>query len=235
LREEIANIKDRLDVIARAGDQGDQVKSMGDDLLRIGHTLTMLGLTNASDRLKQVGDKLQDSGQFDTVIQELADTLVFIERSIEQLEQSHTAIRANAMEQNPENLLELDHVSASVVKETRKLLALVQSALSNFIENDFTLSYMENVVDNLHSAWGAIYFLNIERAATQLQQSANFVSEKVLDTGFAKDSEQLHTLADALASIDYYLEGIEEKKPLGDGALDIAEESLNELGYASVA
>ena len=45
----------------------------------------------------------------------------------------------------------------------------------------------------------------------------------------------METLADALTSIDYYLESMEENKPIGDGVLDVAEESVHELGYPIVA
>ena len=43
--------------------------------------------------------------------------------------------------------------------------------------------------------------------------------------------EQMETLADAITSIDYYLESMEEHKPIGDAVLEVAEESLAELGY----
>lgn len=235
LREEIAQIKDKLDVMARAGDKSDELKALAGELRKIAHTLTMLGLSTACDRLNGMIDSLENSEDFEQAILELADSLVFIERSIARLEQNNTPIQVNAAETNPEQMLELDHVSGSVVSETRKILASVQSALTNFMENDFSLSYLENTVDSLHSAWGGVFFLNIDRAANQLQQSARYISDNILNSENTKDPEKIHTLADALASIDYYLEGIEEKKPLGDGALDIAEESLMALGYGSAA
>jgi hypothetical protein len=235
LREEIATIKDQLDVMARAGDKHEELKGLSGELKKVGHTLTMLGLSTASERLGVLIDSLENSESFEAAIQELADSLVFIERSIARLEQNNTPNQANAVEENPEQMLELDQVSTSVVVEARKIIAQVQSAISNFISNDFSLSYLENTVENLHSAWGGILFLNIGRAAEQLQQSANFISERILGTETDKDPENLHTLADALASIDYYLEGLQEKKPLGEGALDIAEESLLELGYGTAA
>jgi len=41
----------------------------------------------------------------------------------------------------------------------------------------------------------------------------------------------METLADALTGIDYYLESMEEQKPIGEGVLDVAEQAVAELGY----
>jgi hypothetical protein len=235
LREEIAAIKDQLDMLSRAGNKHEELKALANDLQRIAHTLTMLGLSNACDRLNDFVQKLESSNDFELTIQNLADILVFIERSIARLEQNNTPIQANSEQESPEQRLELDQVFSSVVVETRKIIATVQHALSTFLEHDFNVSYLDNTVEGLHAAWGSVYFLNIERAANQLQQSANYISEKLLGSDKQNDKEKLHTLADALASIDYYLEGLEDKKPLGDGALDIAEESLIELGYGTAS
>lgn len=235
LREEIAAIKDQLDMMARAGNKNNELKALGLDLKKIAHTLTMLGLSTASDRMNSSLDKLEQSTNFEKSIIELADVLVFVERSIAILEQNNTPLQANRMDESPEQRLELDYVFVNVVSESRKIIASVQHALSSFVENNFSASFLESAPESLHAAWGGIYFLNIGRVADQLQQSANFISEKILGTETTKDKEKLHTLADALASIDYFLEGLEEKKPLGDGALDIAEESLNELGYGTAS
>jgi hypothetical protein len=31
--------------------------------------------------------------------------------------------------------------------------------------------------------------------------------------------------------VDYYLESMEEQKPIGDGVLEVAEQSMNVLGF----
>ena len=42
----------------------------------------------------------------------------------------------------------------------------------------------------------------------------------------------METLADALTGVDYYLESMEEQKPIGEGVLDVSEQAMAELGYA---
>ena len=41
----------------------------------------------------------------------------------------------------------------------------------------------------------------------------------------------METLADALTGVDYYLESMEEQKPIGEGVLEVAEESVKALGF----
>jgi hypothetical protein len=41
----------------------------------------------------------------------------------------------------------------------------------------------------------------------------------------------LETLADAISSVDYFLESLEANKPIGEFILEIAEDSVAELGY----
>jgi hypothetical protein len=42
----------------------------------------------------------------------------------------------------------------------------------------------------------------------------------------------METLADAVTGVDYFLESIEEHKPIGEGVLEVAESSMEELGFA---
>ena len=54
------------------------------------------------------------------------------------------------------------------------------------------------------------------------------LDEATLQVAFYAD---LETLADAITCVDYYLESLEANKPIGDGILDLAEESVAELGF----
>ena len=232
LREEIASMKDQLDVLSRAGDKAAELKGKTNDLRKIAHTLVMLGLPAASKRLNSLLDSLSGTGDFEKNIADVADTLVYIEQAIASLERNNTPIQAQNEESTQDQPIELERVFSTVVKESRQGLSEVQRLVSDFVENKFDATILAGVPDILHSSWGAVSFLNINRAAALIQQSARFITEKLLNNDARTvEISQLHTLADALASIDYYLESFEDKKPVNESVLDIAEESLVELGY----
>ncbi len=231
LREEISSMKDQLDVLARAGNKSAELKEKANDLLKIAHTLIMLGLPSASKRLNNLVDSLSGVNNFEKEISDVADTLVFIEQAIANLERNNTPIEAQNEEIRESHQLELDQVVSTVVKESRQGLSEVQRLISAYVENKFDPNVLLSVPDILHSSWGGVLFLNIDRAAALIELMSKFIKENLLIQGQAVELGKLNTLADALASIDYYLESFEDKKPVSDGVLDIAEESLVELGY----
>ena len=59
-----------------------------------------------------------------------------------------------------------------------------------------------------------------------------FIENKLIkDRSETPTPALMETLADAITSVDYYLEGMEDDKPIGEGIMDVAEESMQELGF----
>ena len=64
-----------------------------------------------------------------------------------------------------------------------------------------------------------------------MKDCLHFVEQRMLDStqgGIPHDT--FETMADAMSSVDYYLESMEDRRPIGDGLLDLAEQSIAELG-----
>ena len=60
----------------------------------------------------------------------------------------------------------------------------------------------------------------------------SFIEDKLIKNRSENPTgELMETLADAVTSIDYYLEGMEDDKPIGEGILDVAEDSMQVLGF----
>ena len=75
-------------------------------------------------------------------------------------------------------------------------------------------------------------FLNLERAAGILFNATKYIEDKLLGgNSVAANDNDLDTLADAITSVDYYLESMVQDKPMGEGILEVAEESMEALGY----
>lgn len=239
LKEDIGTIKDKLDVLSRSEEEtsGAELVDLSDDFNRIAHTLIMLGLPSASKRLKSLVSGLTSDGNEESKIRDLADALVFIEHAITRLEKNNTPVSAEQQDVTEDkDALDLDAVFTTVIVETRQAISDVQRAIGDYIELQFDRSKVQGIPEVLHSAWGGVLFLNIDRVPEMLRLSSRFVHDKIiLDEAGNPNVETLETFADALASIDYYLESFEEKKPIGEGILDIAEESLDELGYSMKA
>ena len=75
-------------------------------------------------------------------------------------------------------------------------------------------------------------FLDLGRARAVMDSCRTYIEQSLLGAGGSTpEREHMDTLADAISSVDYYLESMEEMKPIGDAVLEIAEESMEELGF----
>jgi|GEM_PF-6197521 len=231
--EEVLSLKDQLDLLSRKEDYMEGLLELAGDVKKVQYTLTLLGLKESSELLKRLNADMQsidNPENLDEILDGFANTLLTVEQSIAQLANKNQPLEKTTIV-IPEKNLELEEISVCAVKESRKIIAGVQYALSTFVESNFNEKFLEKTIENLHTAWGGLYFLNILRAADQVDKSATYIDQKILGYEKVEDVQKLHTLADVLASIDYYLEGLENKKPLIQGALNIADESLAELGF----
>src|SRR5690606_6476149 len=78
---------------------------------------------------------------------------------------------------------------------------------------------------------GAMRILDLSRPAAYLTGIRMFAQSELLGRKRIPASQQLDTLADALASMEYYLEALRDQRPHRDEILDIAGNSLESLGY----
>ncbi|MBV1921197.1 MAG: ferrous iron transporter B, partial [Pseudomonadales bacterium] len=122
------------------------------------------------------------------------------------------------------------------VGESRAGLSLAKRALTSYMESNWDGMHLSNVPTTLNTVWGGLTFLQLERAANVMKSCEGFIHGRLInDRSNEPDEHLMETLADAITSIDYYLESIENNKPIGEGVLDVAEESMDELGYPSKA
>ena len=119
----------------------------------------------------------------------------------------------------------------TVVAECRAGVSLTKRSLSSYIDSGGDRMHLSNVPAVLGGLSGGLTFLELIRAKAIVEGCRTYIESKLLAEGSSVPGrEQMETLADAISSIDYYLESIEEYKPIGDAVLDVADESLAELG-----
>jgi len=237
VKEELAHIKDTLDLASRgAADGGEGFSGAAESMDRIANTLVMLGLVEASNVLKEQVSHVRNwtvnpvdpaSDEFQSV----ADALLYVENRVVAL----TSLSSGAADQPAKDFVsrsQLDEARQVVVGESRAGLSLDKRAIVSFIESKWDSMHLSNVPTTLTSVWGGLMFLQLERAARVLRSCNEFIEKQLIrDDNAAPSQHMLDTLADAITSIDYYLESMEANKPIGEGVLDVAEESVHELGF----
>ena len=249
MKEEVLAIKEVIDL----GQQDvsidhDSLENMAQAFERVSSVLLMLGIAELGRQLKsQARDIRLWIAQADKMdqakLQRLADLVVNTEQVLADLSMrtdaadeaqgpsSGEADSANERQLLPANILE--DAQLNVVSEARVDLDKGKQALAAFINNPRDQDTIEPVPNILHDVHRALGFLQLDRAAKVIAACHAFIDRRMM--GVAEDALpraiDIDVLADALSSIDFFLESMEAHKPLGDGILQVAEESVAELGF----
>lgn len=245
LQEELTSIKEALDLSNR-GRLEEQLDELVEKLLRIAKTLKLLELEKTSEDIIEWTEKLSalkssEDAAAEEIFSNVADLLFRIENSVNHMITAKVSGSEEDVdsEKNQEEKISstiFDEASIIVVKECRLGITHAKNAITSYMDASWDVSHLVDVPEILNSVSGALLYLKLARAALIFNESRVFVQERLLESDAEKPNEQMmETLADALSSIDYYLEGLEDQKPIGDNVLLIAEESMNELGYPVAA
>ena len=244
LTEELTMIKDALDLGARgASADNEGFGNTADAMLKVANTLIMLGLSKPAGVFKEQANSVRgwSAGKIDGESEEfnkVADALLYVENSIATLvprrgpdgegfgQKAEDAINSGM------SVTQLDDARRVVVVEARAGLSLAKRAITSFMDSNWDGMHLANVPVTLKSVWGALIFLQLPRAAEVVRVCEQFIEDKLIRERSGKPSiSTMETLADAITGVDYFLEGMEDNKPIGDGVLDVAEESMRELGF----
>ncbi len=127
---------------------------------------------------------------------------------------------------------QLDRAYLAVVRESRNGLELAKEAVVNFVANQWQADYLKELPELLGSISGSLLLAELHRAARVLEACRAFVSEQLLEDPHTPDWQTLDALADALTSVDYYLERCASDFSHTDAeVLVLAERCVGQLGY----
>ncbi len=243
LSDELHSTKNMLERAAQGGAELlGETPELLETLKKVAEILAVVGLISPSNSLKQEIEKIK-SWQSPGVqiapeaLLEVADTLLYVESAVaglgkmnlsdEKLAQINALSRDDVMAKN-----QIAEAETLVIEEAESGLALVKRALSSFVESNYDKGHIRNIVGTLDSVRGGMLVLGLPRAAKVVAASLRFIDEILLQ-GEQQPAIQhlLETFADAVISLEYYLDSIKLDKNADTSVLQIAEESLEALGY----
>jgi len=239
LQDELNQLKDKLDIIER-GIEPDlaELSSIADTLERLGNTLLMLDLNRLSGRCREEADRLRaweaDSRlPADEELYALADSVLGIEDAVLQIVTRGITSETDALatgERKREESLYLQEATYVVADEARGALTLAKRAITAFMESDYDKLHLANLPATLHSIWGGLQMVDDPAAADVLARVAASIQDRLLDAREAPPMQVLEALADALTSLEYYIESIGKREESNADLLRLAESSLDDVG-----
>lgn len=239
LQEELNQLKDKLDIIER-GIEPDlaELASIADTLERLANTLVMLDLNRLASISREEAAKLRKWEEENRLPAEeelyrLADSVLGVEDAVMQIVTrgitSETDALAGADRSRDESVY-LEEAIWVVADEARSALTLAKRAITAFIESDYDKLHLANLPGTLRSIWGGLQMVDDPIAADVIARVATSIQERLLDAREAPASQVLEALADALTSLEYYIEGVGRREDRNVDLLKLAQSSLDDVG-----
>ncbi len=233
LKEELLRTKDALDLHLRTGGDIGALKPQLDALSSAADTLGMMGLGMARNVVQQQRDALATmidgtAPADDGALLDIAGALLYVDAMLDE-QVDHLGAPAETED------------GAGAVEMRRTLDVLSQEAIANFararedfvafIETGWDHARLTEVPALLGEVVGALRMLDLPQAADYLEGVRRYIGAELIERRRVPGGHQLDTLADAMASLEYYLEALRDRRPNRDEILDIARTSLETLHY----
>lgn len=240
IREELNSLKDMLDLIERGTLQSDSLNTLHALLGKLSKTLGMVGLSSAgnslSAQLPVVASWGEASAPQPQALNKLADAVLYVEGMVASLESGERREVRSAPAQSGNEaesfaMHQLNEARIVVVDEAQAGLALAKRAITAFLESGGERMHLSNVPFSLQAVRGGLWFLEQKRAAALVGACADYIQKQMFDAPQMPSEQMLETLADALSSLEYYLEAGAVMRPeTQPSVLDLAAESVRALG-----
>ena len=236
LCEELVRVKERLDLFVRS--DRTHVSELGNllaPLRQIADTLAVLGFGQPRkviiDQLAVVQSLAQGQREpTDPVLMDVAAALLYVEATLAGMVGS---VEPSQREESRLPTTDLMQIHQLVIKEARLVFDEAKDLINDYLAADYDRQQLQAVPGLLTQIRGALAMIPLNRAASLLQACDDYLCEHLLLGHERPDALQIDRFADALVSIEYYLERLaQDPGAAGEAVLDHAEHSLIALGYA---
>jgi chemosensory pili system protein ChpA (sensor histidine kinase/response regulator) len=240
IKEDLLHVKEALDIFLRAGGEAESLAAQTDVLDRVADTLGMLGLgvprrviTEQREIISQIA--LGTSRADEATLLDVAGSLLYVEASLDD-HIVRLGVDPLAADTHPRDEFELPkaeigRILDALTREAAANIAQVKADIIAFVEAPWDHSRVEQIPRLLEEVSGAVGMLGLREAAQLIVGIQRFVEIELLQHRRVPDHEQLDLLADALTSIEYYLEATREQRGGRERILEVTTTSLTSLNY----
>lgn len=123
----------------------------------------------------------------------------------------------------------------SLIREGRNNLEAIKEAIVGFISSQWDDKFLQDIPAQIADVAAAIRVVKLSRPARIIGVLGEFVVDKLVAAAEPPSWDQLNLLADALTSIEYFLEAVGNNSTVDQtNWLNIAEQALTQLGYGAI-
>ncbi|MCW4456215.1 Hpt domain-containing protein [Flavobacterium sp. MXW15] len=233
VKEELLRIKDALDLHLRTGGEPAALQTQVNELGAVADTLGVLGLGVARGVVVQQRDSLRGvvdgSQQIDEgMLLDIAGALLYVDAS---LDDQVAHLGAGGSGEDDPGSVETRRTVEVLAHEAIANFSAAREHFVAFIETNWDHQRLADVPRLLGEVAGALRMLDLPTPADYLQGVRRYIEVELIARQRVPSGRQLDTLADAMASLEYYLEALRERRPGREEILDITRSSLEALRY----
>ncbi|HEX9802492.1 MAG TPA: Hpt domain-containing protein, partial [Gammaproteobacteria bacterium] len=245
IMDELSSAKDTFDVFVRSDRSSTaNLEAMVESLSRLSETLSLLQEDSLRDNLqKQVAVIRQllagEVEADDETLMGIAGAILAVESALRDWGSTAPLVKADASEEqvadsdtSPEAIAEHTRVTRQVMKEAKDDLVRIREAINGYLESPEDKSVLEDLPNLLHMIIGSLTLLSYKRVSQVLISCREFIQRELIDADTVPAAERLDALADAVMSVEYYLEAFVQSRVHPGSVLDVAENAVATLGYA---
>lgn len=223
--EDLSRVHDRIDIFVRTGrKQPGELTPVAGTLKKAADALGLMGLSESSDRVRRQSDAvaaMANSGSIEeTALMQLATELIGIEGEVEAF--LHGAgMDPQAAAQRSARMATLREVLAEISR--------IKNVIGENMRNsgkDVPLGDLPRLADNLART---LDFMNLPEVAPLVHRMARYL-ERMAASDRLPERMELDRLADAVVSVEYYVEALQRGHGTPDSMLDNAARALSVLG-----
>jgi chemosensory pili system protein ChpA (sensor histidine kinase/response regulator) len=223
--EDLNRVHDRIDIFMRTGrKQPAELAPVATTLKKAADAMSLMGLTESSDRVRQqsetVAQMASGGGVEEAALLQLATELIGIESEVEAF--LHGAgMNPQAAAQRNARLAALREVLADISR--------IKNVIGEHMRNSSdaaSLRDLPRLADNLARILG---FMNLSEVALLVHRMACYL-DRIAVSEVLPERIELDRLADAVVSIEYYVEALQRERGAASSILENAARALLVLG-----
>lgn len=242
--EDINKIKDSLDMFVRADEKDiSSLESVNASLTQMADTLAMLNLGVQREAVLKQASVIESivagkTAAEESELMEVAAAMIAVENSLSEVSTAKAAssieveegIDAGDTALAQMQGAEQQKLMETVLDEAKVNLAKVKESLTLFNQNNDDRDPLKSIPALLEQIQGSLLILSLEPAANLLSLTNNYIRQKLIKETIPPSSDDMNNLADAISSLEYYMESMMGSWGQPEAILNVAEQSLQSLG-----
>jgi chemosensory pili system protein ChpA (sensor histidine kinase/response regulator) len=235
IKEDLATVKDVLDIFVRTGmKEPEQLAAQVDMLTKISDTLGVLGLEKAREDIRQEAADLNAivagrRAAEQQTLERIAASLLRVEEALDR-----ELVRAVAPAQDddrtePEGDTQYRHVTQAVMGECIVNLAKIKEAVVELVDDPGSVRALDRVKPQLCGITAGLLMLEKTKAVKVVERIGDLIAQRLVPSAVPLRPEHLERLADAIVSVEYFMETVSAGRTDPMYMLDNAERCLTLL------